>query len=145
MARTIARIPRARNAKFCKWLGTSSTAVRNICRNIHRLAKVYWQPWGQRLERRREEEAGEKVPLPEVDGGQLQVLPALAQPEADPGQEQDGEVAPLRVGQEGVEELAGDEREERRQEERGMHRQAWFTAAEAKTLGLSSRTLGGFS
>src|SRR5260221_2377067 len=106
IARTIARIPRARNAKFCKWLGTSSAAVRNI----HRLAKVYWQPRGERLQRGCEEKAGEEIAFPDVDRGQLQVLPGLAEPEADRGEVKDGEVAAAPVGQQGVEELAGDQR-----------------------------------
>src|SRR5260221_13765462 len=104
IARTIARIPRARNAKFCKWLGTSSAAVRNI----HRLAKVYWPPRGERLQRGGEEKAGEEIAFPDVDRGQLQVLPSLAEPGADRGGEEDGEGAAPRGGQQGVEEVAGD-------------------------------------
>src|SRR5258707_13547057 len=106
MARTIARIPRARNAKFCKWLGTSSTAVRNIYRNIRRLAKVYWQPRGERLQHRGEEEAGKKVPLPDGDRGQLGVLPALAGGEPDEGQKKDARIRPSGEGQQCARALA---------------------------------------
>src|SRR5258708_39915306 len=75
---------------------------------------------------------------------QLQVLPELAEPETGAAQHQDGEVIPRPMGPEGVEKLARDEGEERRQEEGRVHLSGGLPPPKREPWGCPLRTLGGF-
>jgi hypothetical protein len=94
MASTSASTPNAKNVKFSIVRYLLQYLLPAQLKRAARLAQVYWQPCGEGLQRRGEDQAGQEITFTDAERGKPGISPQLAGAESHRAEHKDGCVVP---------------------------------------------------